>query len=88
MGDMGEMFREWDRSKKEKKLSNLAFSTKKLIELGVDFESKAGGVHLVICHNGGTVDFWPSTGKYKFRNRKKYCRGLKKLIKELGIEYK
>ena len=88
MGDMGETFRAWDAQKKEKKASNLEFSTKKLIELGVDFESKNGGFHLVISHNGKIVDFWPSTGKYKFRTRKKYCRGLKKLTKELGVEYK
>lgn len=88
MGDMGEVFRDWGKSKKEKKLSNLEFSTKKLTELGVNFERKNAGVHLVINHNGKTVDFWPSTGKYKFRSKKKYCRGLKKLIKELGIEYK
>lgn len=88
MGDMGEMFREWDKVKKEKKLSNLEFSTNKLTELGVEFERKNCGAHLVINHGGKIVDFWPSTGKYKFRSRNKYCRGLKKLIKELGIEYK
>ena len=88
MGDMAEVFRDWDKAKKEKKKSNLEFSTGKLVELGVEFEKKAGGVHLVINHDGNTVDFWPSTGKYKFRTRNKYCRGLRKLIKELGIEYK
>lgn len=88
MGDMGEMYREWDAAKKKKKLSNLEFSTEKLKQLGVEFESKNGGFHLVVNHDGKVVDFWPSTGKYKFRTRKKYCRGLKKLFKELGIEYK
>ncbi len=88
MGDMGEMFRDWDKMKKNKKAGNLIFSKNKLSELGIDFESKNGGVHLVINHNGVVVDFWPSTGKYKFRTRKKYCRGLRKLIKELGVEYK
>ncbi len=88
MGDMGEMFKEWKEAKKEKKLSNLGFSTNKLEELGVSFEKKNGGVHLVITHNDKIVDFWPSTGKFKFRNKKKYCRGLKKLIKELGLIYK
>lgn len=88
MSDMGELFREWSKEKSEKKKSNMQFSTEKLVELGVNFEKKAGGVHLIINHGGHVVDFWPSTGKYKFRSRAKYCRGLRKLIKELGIEYK
>ena len=84
MGDMGEMFRDWDKAKKEKKASNLKHSTQKLIDLGISFESKNGGNHLVINHNNKIVDFWPSTGKYKFRAREKYCRGVNKLIKELN----
>lgn len=83
MGDMGDVFREWNWHKKEKKRSNLKSSTELLKENRIEFESKNGGVHLVINHNGKIVDFWPSTGKYKFRTRNKYCRGVNKLIKEL-----
>ena len=78
MGDMGETFRAWDEAKKKKKASNLEFSTEKLTKLGVEFESKNGGFHLVINHDGKLVDFWPSTGKYKFRTRKKILSRLEK----------
>ena len=86
MGDMVETFRAWDKAKKEKRLKNLEISTSRLKELGVSFEKKNGGVHLIVSHNNYVVDFWPSTGKFKFRNKSNYGRGLLSLIKQLGIK--
>ena len=84
MGDMGDMFREWDADKKAKKKSNLEYSTAKLKQLGVDFESKNGGVHLVITVNAEIIDFWPSTGKFKNRKETFYRRGLNQLLMHLA----
>jgi hypothetical protein len=83
MGDMGEMFNEWREDKKKKKASNLEFSTNELIKRGVSFESKNGGVHLVIESLDGLIDFWPSTGKFKVRASNEYKRGLRNLLKHL-----
>ena len=85
MSELGEMFRDMKEFKREKKESNLAWSVSHPKELGIDFEDK--GYHLVVRHNDHVVDFWPSTGKYSFRikgsNKRKYSRGVRKMIKEL-----
>jgi hypothetical protein len=57
--------------------------------LGVEFEVKNEGVHLIVKHNGKTVDFWPSTGKYIPREPKpKHGRGVFNMLKMLGIDPK
>ena len=84
MGDMGDTFREWDKAKKEKKAGNLIYSTNLLKDKGIDFESKNGGVHLVVTGCKGIYDFWPSTGKWKKRGTKKYKRGVHKLLVEIN----
>ena len=48
MGDMGEMYSDWNEIKKAKKSSNLEYSTNLLIEKNISFESKNGGVHLIV----------------------------------------
>lgn len=50
MSDMGDMFNDLNIEKKRKKRKNLEWSTNKLKELGVDFESKNNGIHLVVKH--------------------------------------
>lgn len=83
MGDMGEMFKAWNKAKKEKKLSNQMFSYE-LVNASFDkVEQKNGGVHLICHHNERIADFWPSTGKYSIRGTKKYKRGVKNLIREM-----
>lgn len=88
MSDIGEVFKVMKSIGKEKKKSNLEFSTKKLVELGVCFESKNGGVHLIVKDGmGGVFDFYPSTGKYKKRGAGKWRRGLRGIVKEIGVVY-
>lgn len=85
MGDMGEMYKDWDIKKKEKKSQNKCQSTEMVMKQ--DFESVYShnfGSHLVIRNNGKTADFWPSTGKYNIRSESNYKRGVKNLIKDLS----
>ena len=77
---------EWEYIKEEgrqRKERNKDWSTNRLKQLGIEFESCNDGVHLIVSHNGKVADFWPSTGKYKLRDQSEYKRGIKKLIKDL-----
>ena len=65
---------------RDRKSRNKDWSTKHLAELEIPFTSHNEGVHLVVAE---MVDFWPSTGKWMFRNGKSVGRGIKPLIKEL-----
>ncbi len=86
MGDMGDDFRAWDAEKKAKKQSNIEKSTDILTTRGWAFETKNGGVHLIVRNNGKIADFWPSTGKYNIRGEQEYKRGVFNLMKDLEQE--
>lgn len=62
MGDMGDMFKDLNIEKKRKKRKNLEWSTNKLKELGVDFESKNDGILLIVKYGAYVANFYPSTG--------------------------
>ena len=85
MSDLAETFRLMKEHTKQKKLSNIEYSTQLLIDKGVEFESKNGGVHLIVTHNGSIADFWPSTGKFQIRG-KGYSRGVKNLLNQLKVK--
>ena len=85
MSDLAETFRLMKEHTKAKKLSNLEHSTQLLIDKGVEFESKNGGVHLIVSNNGIIADFWPSTGKFQIRG-KGYSRGVKNLLNQLKVK--
>ncbi|AZS50682.1 hypothetical protein DM558_07770 [Entomomonas moraniae] len=78
---MGDIFRDWSEIKKKKRQSNLAYSTNLLIEQGIAFESKNGGVHLIVKADDTLIDFWPSTGFFTNRKAKRSGRGVRNLIK-------
>jgi hypothetical protein len=65
MGDMGEIFREWNDHKKEVKARNLenAFAG------GTDGWTLHSSVHWSRVLLGDRLDFWPSTKKFRWRNR-------------------
>lgn len=72
----------------ERRASNRELSADKLSGLGVQFESKNGGAHLIVKHGGLTVDFWPGTGKYIPRKPgAKHGRGVFNLLKLLGVDH-
>lgn len=79
MGDMGEVFQDYTRLRKEKRRSNTENSTELLRQQGVPFESRNGGAHLIV---DGVADFWPSTGLYIPRDRTYgKDRGVMRLLK-------
>lgn len=78
---MGELFNAWRDHRKVKRLSNLVWSTQRLRDLGILFESKNGGIHLIVC---GHIDYWPSTGKWIDRkDPRKQTRGIDALIRHI-----
>lgn len=89
MGDMGEYWRDVKPFLKEqsrkKRASNQENSTAILRATGVKFEQKNNGVHLIVKHNDKVVDFWPSTGRFICRSRKKDDFGVFNLLKYLGV---
>lgn len=62
---------------KEKRASNRESSTKLLTEMGIPFEAKNGGAHLIVA---GKYDFWPGTGLWIARGDKAQHRGVRSLI--------
>ena len=50
-----------------------------LTDEGISYEEKNGGAHLIVNHDGRTVDFWPGTGKWISRSGGD-GRGVKNLI--------
>jgi len=91
MGDMGDYWRDvkghFKERSKQKRQSNTDWSTQHLTNLGIAFESKNNGVHLVIKHNNKVVDFWPSTGRFICRSGKMDdydSRGINRLVKYLN----
>ena len=77
-----ELMREISR---EKKLSNQEFSTKLLDKMGVDYESKNNGIHLIVFNDEDFIDFYPSTGKWIPRGGKA-SRGVRKMLSYMGME--
>lgn len=81
MGDVGEAFRAYRKSRAKKRQGNRDFAPEFLNQIGVKFESKNLGAHLIVQGLDSVIDFWPGTGKFYIRNKKKYSRGIENLIK-------
>lgn len=69
MGDMGELFREWNEVKKQEKEKRRTNYTNILIENNIKFISKNYGAHLIIDLHGERVDFWPGTNRGKYKDK-------------------
>jgi hypothetical protein len=65
MGDMGDMYRDWDALKKEQKNDNRNTALEWLKENQIEFKSKNLGSHLILILNQKRIDFCPSTNKIK-----------------------
>lgn len=83
MGDMGELWNDVKEAGSRKRASNRETSPQYLREQGIIFATKNNGAHLIVAHNGATVDFWPGTGKWNVRHSRKTGRGVKNLVKFL-----
>jgi hypothetical protein len=67
MGDMGDLWRDVKAFRKERKEANYKRINpeQQLRDAGYSFESKNYGLHLIIRVNGKTINFWPTTGKWR-----------------------
>lgn len=79
MSDLGEYFKDYRAFKKEEREKRYSYAIDKLGSLGIEYEQFNGGLHLKIPVGGYIVDFWPTTGLWMYKSRKK--RGLGPLIK-------
>lgn len=99
MSEIGDDFKALREHSRAKKQANQKGSTDALESYGVAFTKHNGGVHLIVRHEGRTIDFWPSTGKWRERMdgtaegsflmtnaAKREGRGVFKLLKALGIK--
>ena len=80
---------DWKQFRKmgqNKRASNRQRSADLLAKEGIKFETKNFGAHLIVTHNNKTVDFWPGTGKFIFRDNGSYGRGVGNLIHRLKKE--
>ena len=84
--DLGATFKALRSSSRKKRAANREWSTAKLAELGVTFESCNKGAHLIVMGNTSFIDFWPGTGKWISRDGAS-GRGLKSLLHLIGVEY-
>lgn len=84
MGDMAEVFNDWNKLKQEKHASNREQSTAMLAAAGIQFESKNAGAHLIVKASGFLIDFWPGTGLWQVRGLSNRKRGVRNLIAFCG----
>lgn len=79
MGEMGDLWRQHNKERKEKRWDNLDRSLSLLRKVNVKFKSfDTQGLHLLIDER---IDFWPTTGRWVVRNSKDKGRGVQQLIK-------
>lgn len=81
MSEIGDVYNAIREVRRKKRLSNREFSTQRLVDLNIPFESKNLGIHLIISCNAVVIDFWPSTGLWMERGTGKKMRGVRNLIK-------
>ena len=86
MSEVAEIYSTIRRMSRKKRSKNRDWSTNKLIDLGVKFSKHNNGVHLIVNHNGVTVDFWPGTGKWITRDGFK-GRGVYNMLDHIGVTY-
>ena len=84
MGDEGDFWADvkpaMQEESKQRRKSHRENAPKILAEQGVHFESKSGGVHLIVSGKQCKIDFWPGTGKW-IERRGKRGRGIFNMLK-------
>ena len=65
----------------DKRAKNRQHSMDLLKQHEIEFKVFNNGVHLVVTTKFGLVDFWPGTGKFKFRKLTQTGRGVFKLLR-------
>lgn len=80
MGDVGDDMRAMRGFNQAKRAGNRESSTSELQRLGVEFESKNDGAHLIVEN---VLDFWPGTGLWINRRTHKRGRGVFGMLRNL-----
>jgi hypothetical protein len=80
--DTWDEFHALNKHRQEERAANRASSAAMLTDASINFESKNDGAHLIVKHNDHVVDFWPGTGRWKFRSGRK-GRGVLALLQVL-----
>lgn len=62
------------------KRRNIAVNQRMLETKNIEFSTKNNGVHLVIPNRKGTIDYWPTTDKWRVRGQKETQSGVEKLL--------
>ena len=87
LSELGEAFKAYRESRKEKKAFNLRKSTNLLKFLNIPFISHNNGVHLVVSHDNKTIDFYPSPGLWIDRLQKDIKhRVIKTLLQYINVK--
>lgn len=91
MGDMGEMYHAWRRTKSEQREMNRENAPAILQEMGYAFTVKNQGAHLIVrAACGVVIDFWPGSMKWIARadrgGRALRGRGLDKMAQHFPPE--
>ena len=73
-----------DERSKARRASNRVSSAELLKASGVDYETRNGGVHLMIQREGWRIDFWPGTGLWRAECRSKNLAGKSLVSKASG----
>jgi len=82
MSDVGDLYKEIAKHKRDKREHNRLHSTKMLLDAGIKFTLHNNDAHLII-DNGSKIDFWPSTGLWIDRSTQEKQRGIAPLLKYL-----
>ena len=84
MSETVEMFQALKEYKRNKRRENTKQSTALLQQKNIEFDSRNSGAHLIVtAPEGRILDFWPSTGLWRYRDSNREGRGIHSLIKEL-----
>jgi hypothetical protein len=85
VNESSEKWAEHKKRSQEKRASNRAASAEILARVGVKFESKNQGAHLVVESSRGKIDFWPGTGKWILREGGVTGRGVNNLLTAMKV---
>ncbi len=83
MGDMGDIWKDVNEHRKQKKSDNISSSIEELSNRGVNFKT-TDGIHYIIEGINSLIDYWPSTGLFINRTTHKKGRGIFNLLRCLG----
>lgn len=78
-----EFWRDIRHERQERRASNKERGAFQLKSRGFKFEEKNDGQHLIVFHKGRVADYWPSSGRWIFRNTKENGYGVFNLMRAL-----